>query len=131
MTTAPCAPHEVQRDNDKQAALAALRARLVDGPVLVLPLHHANYQFRPQDLQPLDQSGTVFPSMTLESDWGVLHVDHGGALLDEKMTAARVSAVGFDAAALKGDGWTLTLKPGWTIVPGARSGDLVVKKAGS
>lgn len=120
--------HEVQRDHDKQAALAALRARLVDGPVLVLPLHHATYQFRPQDLQPLDQSGTVYPSMTLESDWGVLHVDHGGALLDSKMTVARVSAIGFDTATLKGDGWTLKLKPGWTIQPGARSGDLVAKQ---
>jgi len=122
--------HEVQRDNAKQAKLAALRARLVDGPVLVLPLHHANYQFRPQDLQPLDQLGTVYPTMTLESDWGVLHVDSGGALLDQKMTVARVSIIGFDATGLKGDGWTLKLKPGWTIVAGARAGDLLVKQTG-
>ena len=122
--------HEVQRDTAKQAKLASLRARLVDGPVLVLPLHHANYQFRPQDLQPLDQLGTVYPTMTLESDWGVLHVDSGGALLDQKMTVARVSTAGYDAASAKGDGWTLKLKPGWTIVPGARTGDLVVKQTG-
>jgi hypothetical protein len=24
---------------------------------------------------------------------------------------------------LRGDGWTLTLKPGWKIAPGARAGD--------
>ena len=97
---------------------------------MVLPLHHANYQFRPQDLQPLDQLGTVYPTMTLESDWGVLHVDSGGALLDQKMTVARVSIIGFDATGLKGDGWTLKLKPGWTIVAGARAGDLLVKQTG-
>jgi len=121
--------HEVKRDQDKQTQLAGLRARLVTGPVLVLPLHHANYQFNPQTLQPLDQLGTVFPSMRLIDDWGVLEVDHGGALLDNKMTVARVSAVGFDPATLKGDGWTLKLKPGWAIGSGERPGDLVAKQA--
>jgi hypothetical protein len=39
---------------------------------------------------------------------------------------AAVSASAFDAATLKGQGFTLTLKPGWRILPGTRKGDLVV-----
>jgi hypothetical protein len=29
-------------------------------------------------------------------------------------------------SSLKGDGWTLELKPGWKIVPGARKGDFML-----
>jgi hypothetical protein len=32
-----------------------------------------------------------------------------------------------DARPLRGDGWTLELKAGWKIAPGARKGDYVLK----
>jgi hypothetical protein len=38
-----------------------------------------------------------------------------------------VSGAAIDRAALKGDGWRLTLKPGWTLRPGARTGDLTLE----
>jgi hypothetical protein len=32
-----------------------------------------------------------------------------------------------DGDGTKGEGWTLTLNPGWTSVPGARAGDMTLK----
>ena len=48
-------PRELARDQAKQAHQAELKARLVDGPVLRLPLagHHASYQFNPTTLEAL------------------------------------------------------------------------------
>jgi hypothetical protein len=119
---------EVAREAARQARLAALRARFVDGPVLILPLHHMSYQFNPQTLLPLGGAGTIFPTLKVTADFGVLEVD-GGALLDKAMTVAAVSAAGFDPSNLKGEGWKLTLKPGWSIEPGPRQGDLMAKPA--
>jgi hypothetical protein len=119
---------EEAREAARQARLAALRARFVDGPVLILPLHHMSYQFNPQTLLPLGGAGTIFPTLKVTADFGVLEVD-GGALLDKAMTVAAVSAAGIDPSNLKGEGWKLTLKPGWSVQPGARKGDLVVKSA--
>jgi hypothetical protein len=120
---------EVRRDQARQARLASLVARLVDGPVLRLPLSHASYEFNPQTLQPLNDLGTVYPTMHLHDAWGVLEVDGGaGALLDEGMTQARVSAAGFDPSKLTGEGWRLTLNKGWELQPGPRKGDFAIRR---
>jgi hypothetical protein len=120
-------PREVARDQARQAHLAELKATLVDGPVLLLPLAqlHASYQFNPQTLQPLGAAGIVYPSMKLSADWGSIEVAQG-ALLDKAMTVAAVSAAGVSLAHPQGPGWTLALKPGWHLAAGARPGDFVV-----
>jgi hypothetical protein len=118
---------EQKRDQQKQLHLAALKAKLVDGPVLTLPLHHSSYQFNPQTLQPLGELGMVYPTMRLGDDWGVLDVD-GDALVNQDKKTATVSAAGIDPSRLKGQGWHLTLNKGWVVVPGARDGDVLVKQ---
>ena len=123
-------PRELARDQAKQVHLAELKARLVDGPVLSLPLagHSASYQFNPQTLEALGSSGVVYPTMKLNADWGVLAVEQG-ALLDKAMTVAAVAAAGISPDHLQGSGWRLTLNKGWLVAPGARVGDLVIKRA--
>ena len=120
-------PRELARDQARQAHLADLKARLVDGPVLRLPLLHANYQFNPQTLEALGASGVVYPTMKLSADWGVLAVEQG-ALLDKAMTVAAVSTAGGSPDRLQGPGWRLTLNKGWSVAPGPREGDFVVTR---
>jgi hypothetical protein len=105
------------------------RARFVDGPVLVLLCSGAvNISFNPNDITPLEPIGSVYGTLYLVDDWGVLEVDSGGALLVRNASGilqeARVG-VPKDAAArpLAGEGWSLTLNEGWTLAPGARSAD--------
>jgi hypothetical protein len=125
-------PRELAREQARQAHLAELKARLVDGPVLRLPLagHHASYQFNPQTLEALDSTGVVYPTMKLSADWGTLAVEQG-ALLDKAMTVAAVTAAGASADHLQGTGWHLSLNKGWVVAPGDRAGDFVVKQDGS
>jgi hypothetical protein len=119
---------EQAREAARQVRLAGLKAKLVDGPVLTIPLGRVSYQFNPQALQPLTPFGTVYPTLRLSDEWGVLEAEDA-ALMDKAMTRAAVSAVGIDADGLKGPGWRLTLKPGWTVMPGPRAGDFTVAKA--
>jgi hypothetical protein len=50
-----------------------------------------------------------------------------GALMKADWSALVVSALAVTTgSALTGDGWTLTLNPGWSIVPDARSGDFTL-----
>ena len=122
-------PRELARDQARQAHLAELKARLVDGPVLRLPLagHHASYQFNPQTLEALGSTGVVYPTMKLNADWGTLAVEQG-ALLDKAMSVAAVAAVGASGDRLQGPGWRLSLSQGWVVAPGERAGDFVVKQ---
>ena len=123
-------PRELARDQARQAHLADLKARLVDGPVLRLPLPHASYQFNPQTLEALGASGVVYPTMKLSADWGSLAVEQG-ALLDKAMTVAAVAATGGSPDHLQGPGWRLALKKGWVVAPGERAGDFVVSRDSS
>lgn len=114
---------ETQREQSRLARLADYRARLVDGPVLVLPLARTNYRFNPQTLVAMEGVGTVYPTPGLGDDWGTLTVERGGALVATDQTRATVPAPAAAGAPGKGEGWTLELKPGWRVVPGTRAGD--------
>jgi hypothetical protein len=102
---------ERARDAAKQALLRAMRARFIDGPHLTLPLAHMSMQFDPNQSQPFDEYGTVYPTITLRDDWGSLVVKNNGALIGPDF---RTVTVGTPA----GDDYELTLKEGWVVEGG-------------
>ncbi|HWW59825.1 MAG TPA: hypothetical protein VN181_00530, partial [Thermoanaerobaculia bacterium] len=69
-----------------------------------LPLRQMQMTFDPNGLQPLDDLGTVYRTITINDAWGKIVVTNG-ALLTSDFTRLIVPA--------NGDGWTLTLKEGW------------------
>jgi hypothetical protein len=118
---------EAAREATRQRRLAEYRAHLVDGPVLIIPLQKMKVQFDPNNLQPLGDLGTVYPTMRVTDLWGILTVT-GGALLSPQWTELRVPAPRDPRARpLQGDGWTLAPEKGWAVVPGERAGDYVLK----
>ena len=127
---------EVARDQQNRAQLAEFKTKLIDGPVLTLPLVHAQFEFKPQSLVTIEDIGTVYPTITLRDDWGTLKVESGGALVranNQKKPRFPLPGLTPHATHIDKEGsWTprlsLTLKPGWTIRPGARKGDLVVSQ---
>lgn len=121
---------ETERENNRQKVLAEYRAKLVDGPVLAIPLQKMNMQFNPGNLVPLDGLGTVYPDIRIVDVWGILTVSKGGALMNPTFSTIYVSAPSnLSSSPIKGDGWTLELNAGWTITNGERKGDYVVKKS--
>ena len=120
---------ERRREDERRRLVAGYRARLVEGPVLTIPLRGMRMSFDPGNLVPLEGLGTVYPNIRVVDAWGVLTVTRGGALLNQTYSAVNVPAPA-DASArpLRGDGWALELNDGWTLAPGARAGDFVLKK---
>ncbi len=116
-------PEEAAREARRQQRLTELRARFVDGTVLILPLRKMNIQFDPRNLQPLDSLGTVYPTARISDEWGVLEVK-GGVLISPDWREARVAANSIDrnGSTLSGQGWTLTLQRGWDLSPAANAG---------
>jgi hypothetical protein len=106
---------EEARAAKKRELLARLRARFVEGPVLTIPLVTMNFTFDPNNVQPLEGHGTVYPALEVRDVWGKIVVTGGGALISPDYSKLIVSA--------NGEGYTLTLNEGWKIVAGAREGD--------
>jgi hypothetical protein len=117
---------EVDRDATRKQQLARNRKRFIDGPVLTLRFRKMNVQFNPSTLQPLGDAGTVYPTIRITDEWGVIE-GKNGALMKPGWSALVVTAPEHtEGSSVSGDGWTLELEPGWTIVPDARSGDYVL-----
>ena len=125
---------EKRRDEEREQRIAAARQKLVEGPVLMLPLtKDVNYSFDPNNVMAIDSLNTVYPTMRLVDAWGILEVSAGAWLIrggNGQLVRAQVPAPHSAAAGpLQGDGWTLTLNEGWRIVAAERRGDFKVENA--
>lgn len=117
---------EERRDVEQKARVAELRRLFVEGPVLALPrVGKVSFSFVTTGMTPIPEVGTVYPTCRVNAEWGSLEADR--ALMADDNTKITVPAPArTDGSVVKGDGWTLQLAPGWTIGPGARSGDYMV-----
>ena len=119
---------EDRRERARRDLLKNYRARLVEGPVLVIPLQRMNMQFDPGNLVPLDSLGTVYPNIRIVDVWGILTVSKSGALLSADFSRITLPAPMDNAGKLiEGEGWKLELNSGWVILPGDRVGDFKVR----
>ncbi len=97
--------------------------------MLLLPFQRMKVQFNPSNLQPLGEHGTVYPTMRISDDWGVLEAKEGALMKSDWSAVTVVAPVAATGGSLKGQGWTLELKPGWRLVPGTRKGDWILGKS--
>lgn len=122
---AELAQDEARREDERHSRVAAYEARLVDGPVLILPRTKAfRYSFDPRNLTPLGDLGTVYPTLDASDLWGTLEALSGALLSADDLRLP--APEDHHAAPFKGAGWSLTLAPGWILGPGARTGDVRV-----
>jgi hypothetical protein len=114
---------EKARDSIRAPTMARYRARLVDGLVVALTQTSLSRNFDPLSLVGYDITHTIYPTGTFTADWGSLEVTDGGALVSNDFrriqVGAPITAAETDRV-VKGDGWVLTLKPGWRIVASER-----------
>jgi hypothetical protein len=123
---------ETRRETLHQQKLNEYRARFFESPVLILPVTSKfQFSFDPNNLLPLDEAATVYPTLWVSDSWGVLDCSQGALLLREngRVAEIRISLPqNVDSRPLRGEGWTLELGAGWTMEPGSRKGDLKLSR---
>ena len=124
---------ETAQEQKRVQQTAEAQKKFLDGPVLILPLSpDVNYSFNPNNVIAIDAGNTVYPTLRMVDNWGVLTVSNG-AWLERGPTGylarARIPAPqDLSARPLKGEGWSLELANGWEVVPGERPGDVTIRK---
>src|ERR1051325_10343074 len=120
------------REKKRLEGLAKYRSRLVEQPVLVLPVGESfNYSFNPNNVIAFDDLGLVYPTARVTDGWGILEVSDGLLMFRDgnKINKLQVAApTDLQARPLQGPGWKLTLAEGWMLAPGERKGDFVLRK---
>jgi hypothetical protein len=120
---------EAERAQKAEAARARYRARLVEGPTLLLPGGRKfAFSFNPSTLVSLGDANTVYPTFHATSEWGTLDVTDGVLVPTDFSRATLAAPKDINGPHLEGPGWTLELAAGWSVVPGARAGSYTVEK---
>jgi tetratricopeptide (TPR) repeat protein len=116
---------EEQREQQRQARIAELRQRFVDGPVLVISGGGGGYSDS-RGAVVIPGVGTVyFGAYRLNGEWGTLEADKGVLLTSDGRTRRLPAPLRRDDT-ISGDGWTFKAASGWVIREGARRGDYEV-----
>jgi hypothetical protein len=120
---------EHEREREREERWAAWRAKLIDGPVLAVDLSAvSSVSFDPGKIFPFGENRIVSTSRELIAEWGRLEVSGGAILEDWNAGTAYVSLEGADERRVSGEGWSLEVAQGWSIVPADRDGDYVVRR---
>jgi hypothetical protein len=124
---------EVEREQTRLKLIAGYRAQLVEGPTLELPLTGTvQYSFDPNTLVPLDDARTVYPTLRVSDEWGILDVANGALMVREQGSMGKVfvsAPKDTSIRPLSSEGWTLQLTPAWFLVAGVRKGDYLIQKS--
>ena len=125
---------EKAREANRIAQESRLRARFLDGPALSLPVgSRFNFSFNPNGAVPVAGLGTVYESSRISDEWGTLDVTSGGVLMMRNakgdITEVIVSSPAVKDRIVEGDGWKLTLAPGWSATESTtKNGRVVVSR---
>jgi len=123
---------EVAREEEQKKREREYRARLIDAPVLVLPLSgRIGLSFDPYAVLALGEEQTVYATLRVTAPWGILDAKNGALVgrEGEKMKHVAVPApADTQKRPLEGDGWKLELAAGWTLAAGERKGDFILRK---
>ena len=101
-------------DDERQATIRQHLNKFVSGRRLVLPLEKMRMSFNPNELIPLGEVGTVYPTLSITDTWGVLKVT-GGAMISSDFSRVVVSVPADYSNALKTSQWKVDLNGGWSI----------------
>jgi len=117
---------EEARDRAQQLRVDELRQRFVDGPVLTMPAAGSGTSDTTGSVG-IPGAGTVFfRNFTLSAQWGRLNAN-GGVLRAADGSTLSVPVTGrLEGTTLQGEGWSVTLNPGWVVRPAARPGSFVI-----
>ena len=121
---------EEKLDVERQARIAKLRARFVDGPVLIAPRPTSSAQNN-TGATPIPDVGIVVMEYRAKPAWGTLTATSGVLVLTKESVLHLTTPFQTSGSTLSGDGWTVTLAAGWTVGPGKRPGDFEIVKAGN
>ena len=122
---------EFKRAVENEQLLEEYRIKFFENPRLEIRLEDMNMSFDPRSLIPLDEDeGTVYPTIMLSDNWGILNVTEGGVLLRSDWRWIVLSEP-LEIAENKviGDGWIIELNEGYFIEKMLNGDYLISKKA--
>lgn len=121
-----------ENEKKREAAIiekiAFYKNEFINTACLKLVFEKMNVSFNPSNIIPLDSLGTVYPTIRVTDNWGILEVTKG-ALISPNWDYIMVPNVATtDSTIITGDGWTLKLTDNYRIAKDSSSRYILIKR---
>lgn len=107
---------ETKREEERGLEIAGYKKIFIEQPHLEIRFEKMNISFDPRNLVPLESYGTVYPTMRITDNWGILTVKEGALLGTnwDKVTVSEPTQLSSDK--ITGKGWILELNNAYSVV---------------
>ncbi|HJW16234.1 MAG TPA: hypothetical protein VJ499_03900, partial [Flavisolibacter sp.] len=119
---------EKKREEEINRKVAYYKSLFLKKPYLKLTFEKMNVSFNPSNILPLDNLGTVYPTIRVTDNWGILEVTEG-ALMSPNWDYILVSnLVNTENKIITGKGWKLVLNENYRITKDGSTGNFFIEK---
>lgn len=122
------ATEEQARENKIKEQIAEYQARFIEQPHLEIKFEKMNVSFDPRNILAIEGQGTVYPTIRVTDNWGILEVGNG-ALMSPDWSKISVSIpTKTEEQRAEGNGWVLQLKDSYIIKEDKKTGNYGIFK---
>lgn len=120
---------EIARDEKTKKLIAEYKLKFIENPHFKIKFEKMNVSFDPRNMIPVEDKGTVYPTIRVTDLWGILTVEKG-ALMHPNWDAISVTnPIKIEGKRIIGAGWTLELTDGYTLEKEESTGNFkLIKK---
>lgn len=119
---------ETAREEKNRKLIAGYKSRLIDNPHFELKFEKMNVSFDPGNIVPIEDKGTVYPNIRVTDLWGILTVENGALMSPSWDKISITNPIKTEGRTISGDGWTLELAEGYSIVMDKVTGNTKLTK---
>ncbi len=116
------------REEKRLQKTALYMNTFIQQPHVEIAFEKVNVSFDPRDITPLEDKGSVYPTVRVTDNWGILTVKNG-ALISQNWDKISITLpLQNDQQAVKGDGWILELNEGYALTKAEATGNYILSK---
>jgi hypothetical protein len=119
---------ETRRESEKEQRIIEYKTVFTKNPHLEIKLEKMNISFDPRNLIPLEGYGTVYPTMRISDNWGILTVTMGALLGSNWDKVILSNPVQIATSTVSGKGWILELSQGYSVEKDPDGRNFMLKK---
>jgi hypothetical protein len=119
-----------ERDREQiiKQRIKANKTKFIESPHLEIYFEKMSISFDPRNIIPMEDQGSVYPTLRVSDNWGILTVTDG-ALIGSTWNKVTVSEpTGITPERVTGNGWTLDINKGYIIEKNSTTGNYILKK---
>lgn len=119
---------ETAREEKINQLIAEYKSKFIEQPHFEIHLEKMNVSFDPRNLMPLEDKGTVYPTMRVTDQWGILTVENGALMSPNWDKISVTNPTKTEGNKIIGNGWILELTGDYIVEKDSTSGNFKLTK---